>query len=207
MTYTIRPVLIGTIALLGIAACSEEPQATQADPVSVSQDTTQAAPVPTAIPDWARANIAYMTEGTGRWVADNAAYKSDAEPWEFYVMEWSAGPDDLSMTARMYATIDGQPSQADFWSFYQYWDRASGEMRVVQSGWGVVGDGTMTLGDDGKTHFAEQTFTAEGRPPNRVKHESRELSPTEHETKSLNWTEDGTWEADRSYIWVRTDAA
>lgn len=207
MLYNIRPISIGVIALLGITACSTEPPATHVDPVSVNEDAAQAALVPASIPSWARANIAYMTEGSGRWVADNAAYKSDAEPWEFYVIEWTAGPDDLSMTARMYATIDDQPSQADFWSFYQYWDRASGEMRVIQSGWGVVGDGVMTLGDDGQTHFAEQMFTAEGRPPNRVRHESRELSPTEHETKSLNWSKDGTWEMDRAYIWVRTDAA
>jgi hypothetical protein len=194
MRYFTRAIITGFLASTLITACSAEPTA---------EDSPAEAAAVTPIPDWARTNIAYMTAGSGRWVADNAEYKSDAEAWDSYVIEWRAGPDNLSMTARMYGVIDETPSQADFWSFYQYWDRAAGAMRVVQSGWGVVGDGTMQSTDRPRTYLSDQTFTTSTGDANAVRHEMVELSPTEHKTTSYNPSEDGSWTQDRSYVWTR----
>jgi len=193
MKQSLRAIIIGLAISTFMTACAAEP--TDVDALVEEPRTIQ-------VPDWARANIAYSTAGTGRWVADNAAYKSGTETWDSYVIEWRAGPDNLSMTARMYAMIDGRPSQGDFWSFYQYWDTAKGEMRIIQSGWGVVGDGAMTAGDAPNTFITEQTFTTTEGKANPVRHTMAELSPTQHETTSFNRGDDDDWVQDRRYIWT-----
>lgn len=203
--------LIGLSALSALlfvgceAPQSDEASKPAAETVTTATDMLEDTLYPSAIPDWARANIKYMSEGTGQWVADNAAYKSETEPWDQYVIEWRAGPDDLSMSARMYALKDGTPSSADFWSFYQFWDVFSGEMRVIQSGWNALGDGTLWWDQEREAYIAEQTFGSPGGTGRLVRHETIELNATEHQTRSLNQDESGNWVPDRQYVWVRSE--
>lgn len=200
-----RLILGAGLACFALAGCMAEAPETpaKAKPVTEAGDATLAL---TTVPDWARANIRYMSAGTGQWIADNATYRSEGEPWDSYVIEWTAGPDDLSMTARMYALKDGQPSQGDFWSFYQFWDYPTGQMRIIQNGWGVHGEGTIWMDEDGATLIAEQRFTPVSGPAYSVRHETAELSETEHRSASLNPSDAGTWVTDRAYVWVRTSS-
>lgn len=206
--------IAGTLILTGLflsgvtgceAAQTDTQDEAQPAPEPLQSEIASTQTLPTTIPDWARANIRYMSEGSGRWVADNARYKSETEPWDQYVIEWRAGPDDLSMTARLYALKDDTPSSADFWSLYQYWDMFADEMRVVQSGLNALGDGTLWWDAQDRIYVAEQTFGSPGGTGRTVRHETVELSATEHETRSFYASESGDWIADRTYIWVRSE--
>ena len=54
------------------------------------------------VPDWHMEHLVYMGRESGRWVADNAEYRSEGEPATEYVLEFAPSFDGTSMTGRLY---------------------------------------------------------------------------------------------------------
>ena len=59
---------------------------------SFGRDTNEIKRYPAArsdsIPGWLAEHFRYMTNGTGRWIADNSKYRSTGEPFDEYGIEW-----------------------------------------------------------------------------------------------------------------------
>lgn len=80
-------------------------------------------------------------------------------------------------------------------------------MRVIQSGWGVVGNGALEADETEGGLVSLQSFTTSAGDVNRERHRFVELDDMRHETTSFNMRDDGSWVRDRSYFWVRQDDA
>jgi len=52
---------------------------------------TEPSRAPLAPPDWYEAHVASVVADCGVWIADNAAYRSDQEPMDAYVIRWQRG--------------------------------------------------------------------------------------------------------------------
>ena len=154
-----------------------------------------------APPDWFLEEIRLLTSGSGRWIADNSAYRSDEEPYDAYVTEWRASFDGTTMTGRLYGLRDGEPS-VDFWEFRQYWHPGRNEAVLEQFGWGgTVGIGTARR--DGDETRTDQTFHTADGGTNRVGHVGRFPDDVTHVTDSFDVDAEGTWVPRRSYTWKR----
>lgn len=155
-------------------------------------------------PQWFLDDIKTLTAGSGRWIADNSAYKSEAEPFESYGVEWIAGFDGTTMSGRLFGLKDGQ-EVGPFWEFRQYWNPGEAKAIVAQFGWGgAVGIGPLTAGTDGATQ-SDQVFMTPGRPSTRTGHKSSFPSSTTHLTESFDVV-DGVWSPRRTYTWKRQPA-
>jgi hypothetical protein len=140
-----------------------------------------------------------MSARIGVWVADNSAYRSEAEPWEAYAIEWSWGLGRKSLIGRLYGMRDGRDA-ATFWEFREFWH--PGEYRLIASQFGS--DGTYGVGPvfrkpDGTVEMV-QTFHAPDGTTTRVGHRS-EMKNGEQITRSFDVSEDGTWAPRRTYVW------
>ena len=150
-------------------------------------------------PAWLETEVAFLTRDGGRWVASNAAYQSENEPFEAYVLEWAKGYAN-SMTGRLFALQDGEAT-GDFWRFRQYWDPARQEVVLMQFGaGGAVGIGPMRR--EGETTVIEQTFYAPDGGASLTGHRSENPDADTHVTESFTIV-DGAWRADRKYEWRR----
>lgn len=68
----------------------------------------------------------------GTWIADNAEYKSDNEPYDAYGMEWKWGVGQKSLTGRLYAIKDGKDIGSLF-QFRRYWDATHMDEKEVNT--------------------------------------------------------------------------
>jgi hypothetical protein len=158
-----------------------------------------------APPAWFLDEIKSLTSGGGRWIADNAAYKSKDEPYEAYGVEWRSGFDGATMTGRLFG-LKGGAEVGPFWEFRQYWSPGDGVAILEQFGWGgAIGRGRLTQDANGQT-IADQEFTAPGRPARREGHKSRFADEVTHTTESFDIV-DGVWTARRRYEWKLTAPA
>ena len=155
------------------------------------------APASGALPGWYQTEIDSLSQGSGRWVADNSAFRSEQEPFEQYVVEWRKASDQRGLTGRLFG-ISGGKESADFWSFRIYWDAAANGAVIQQfAGFGAVGIGSL-VGFAGAT-LSDQSFTApDGRTWREMHHSWFEGEV--HVTRSLEWRE-GSWSAKRTYRW------
>jgi len=159
---------------------------------------------PTAAPEWFIREIATLTAGSGRWIADNSEYKSEQEPFEAYGTEWVASFDGTTMTGRLFGIKDGKET-VNFWEFRQYWHPGRGEAVVEQFGWGgTVGVGTAWK--DGDETRSDQSFFTPGGGVSRTGHVSRFSDDDTHVTESFDIADD-VWTARRSYTWHRAPKA
>jgi len=152
-------------------------------------------------PDWFRAHMNFMTQGTGKWVADNAAYKSENEPFEAYVTEWQYGVGRMSIVGRLYGIRDGKPTR-DFWQYFVLWDSIKKEVHFYQTGaGGALGNGVMTdaAAKDPAERSTEMTLLRPDGISLKDKHRLFELANS-HKTISYLY-EDGKWTEQRTYIW------
>jgi hypothetical protein len=152
-----------------------------------------------AIPDWVRRDWEYWTQGTGRWIADNAKYKAENEPFDAYGTEWKWGLGKKSLKGRLFALKEGK-EVATIWEFHSYWHPQ--EKRVVQTQFG--GDGTFATGwmratGEKTTESLERFFGADGSVF-QVGHRA-ELRASEVHMQSFDVSESGEWKARRSYVW------
>lgn len=157
-----------------------------------------AAPIPQAVLDgWARL--------VGTWIADNTAYKSDADPYDAFGIEWSWGIGQKSLVGRLYG-IQGGQDVATFWEFREFWH--PGEARVVPMQFGaggVVGTGWHEFQADGRSEMLQTFFDPAAGTVTSIGHRS-ELSGDRHVTQSFTVEADGTWTPQRSYTWIRQPA-
>ena len=149
-------------------------------------------------PQWFLEEIRLLTSGSGRWEADNTAYKDDEEPFDVYVTEWRSSFNGMTMTGRLFGVADGKESPT-FWEFRHYWHPARQEVVIEQFGrGGVVGTGTMWR--EGATTVSDQEFSAPDGRQWRAGHRSDFPDGATHVTDSFDIT-DGQWKRRRSYTW------
>lgn len=151
-----------------------------------------------AAPQWYLDEIATLTAGSGRWVADNARYKSDEEPFDAYVTEWRSSFGGTTMTGRLFGMQDGEET-ASFWEFRQYWHPERREVVVEQFGHGGSA-GIGTAWHDGQATKSQQTFYSPARPPSKTGHSSWFPDQQTHVTESFDINGD-TWKPRRVYTW------
>lgn len=156
-----------------------------------------------AAPQWFLDDIAILSAGTGRWITDNSAYTSDAEPWGSYGTAWTASFDGTTMSGRLFAIEDGAETTR-FWEFRQYWHPGRGEAVLEQFG----RDGKIVIGkmtNDGTITLIDQTsYTIDGAS-SRSGHLSRFLDADTYFTESFT-IKDGLRVPYREYIWRRIEA-
>ena len=151
-------------------------------------------------PAWYLKEIATLTAGSGRWVADNSMYRSEQEPFDAYATEWVAGFGGTTMTGRLYGIHDGEHS-VDFWEFRHYWHTGLQKVVVEQFGWGsAVGLGTAWQ-EESATH-TRQTFYAADGSAREDGHVSYFPDSDTHVTESFD-IDDDEWVARRKYTWRR----
>jgi len=151
------------------------------------------------LPQWVQADWEYWTQGSGRWIADNSAYKSESETFDAYGTEWKWGLGKKTLKGRLFAMKDGR-EVGTVWEFLSYWH--PGEKRLVVNQWGS--DGTFATGTgkatgENTTESIEQFFSPDGRTF-QIGHRAEKL-PGEVRMQSYNITESGTWEKRRYYVW------
>ena len=154
-----------------------------------------------APPAWYTQHIERMTSDGGRWIANNNAYQSDDETWDAYGVEWRAGPDNASMSGRLFGLKEGTEGQPDFWVFSEFWDPQRQRIVVQQYGWGSVGVGRVWRIDD--TLFTQQTFSDFDGNSREEGHQITFRDDDTHETHSYGIGAGGLWTARRHYVWKR----
>jgi hypothetical protein len=151
-------------------------------------------------PDWYLEEIELLTSGSGRWEADNVAYKSDEEQFDAYVTEWRSSFDGLTMTGRLFGMTGGKES-VTFWEFRHYWHPVQQKVVIEQFGWGgVIGVGTMWR-EEAAT-VSDQEFSAPDGRQWRAGHRSYFPDDATHVTDSYDIA-DGLWTKRRSYTWKK----
>lgn len=157
-----------------------------------------------SVPGWLQQEMSELTAGSGRWITDNSQYRSDAEPFDQYGLEWKWGIGRQSITGRLFGLRAGR-EVATFWEFRLYWHPGRGEALLVQwGGDGRLGEGPMRPTGNGVETEAVQVFHAPDGSSSRTRH----LTVTEsgeHRTRSFSEA-DGKWVPDRTYTWKRTEA-
>ena len=187
-------------ALVSVLACSSIAKPGDAANVAVATaaETTNPAPAP----QWYLDDIAFMTRDGGRWIAPNADYQNENEPFEAYGLEWKMDYAN-SITGRLFGIQDGEET-GDFWRFRQYWNAHEGRAIIQQFGFGgAIGVGTMEH-VDGATKMEQMFFGPDGvaTPTGHIAHNDGE----KHVTASYTITDD-VWEKDRQYTWERQPEA
>jgi hypothetical protein len=150
-------------------------------------------------PPWYLDDIAFMTRDGGRWIASNADYQNENEPFDSYGLEWKKGYAN-SMTGRLFAIRDGEET-GDFWRFRQYWHPGKGKAIVEQFGLGgAFGAGAMW--SEGDKRKMTQTFYGADGAASDQGHIVHNPDDNTHVTKSFNII-DGEWASQRVYSWTR----
>ena len=174
-------------------------------PQAPAQDAAKAASPPGAPPPWVEQDWAYWAGGSGRWIADNGAYRSEAETFDAYGMEWTWGLGKKTLKGRLFA-VKGGEEVGTIWELLSYWH--PGEARLVVNQWGsdgTFGTGTQRRTGADATESEERFFSPEGGGF-RFGHRTRRL-PGEAHVQSYDVSEDGTWSERRAYVWKRVDAS
>ena len=158
-----------------------------------------------AAPSWFSDDVEFSSRAGGRWVTDNSKYKSEQEPWDFYVLEWQAGPANSSMSGHMSAIKDDTPFDDNFWAFSQYWNPATGEAIVQQYGWGSVGIGQLKPADSNEDIDLEmrQVFTSFDGSSSETGHRTKHIDDDTFDIWSFTIDEKGDEVAGRYYRWKR----
>ncbi len=149
------------------------------------------------LPDWYRAELARLTAGSGRWVASNAEFRSEQEPYEAYAVEWRKAADGRGVTGRLVALVDGR-EVVEFWQYRTYWDANAQQAVATQfASFGAVGSGQLV--GFGAATLTDQTLTAaDGRQWREMHHAWFEDDV--HVTQTYGYR-DGGWTAKRRYRW------
>jgi hypothetical protein len=174
-------------------------------PVGSPLPSQDIAPVPQqtcadTIPHWLRAVMTDLVAGSGRWIADNTAYRGTNEPYDEYGLEWRWGLGRQTVRGRLFGLQSGR-EVGDFWEFRLMWHPGDCQALLYQFGsGGALGVGPMAPDGNGGT-VLDQIFYYPGGQSERVRHESRVIGDEERGS-SFNWV-DGEWQKRRTYTWRR----
>ena len=186
-----------TMLVLGLGIAIGPQLATR---VQAQEAAAAPSPPPSALPQWYEDQIAFMTQQSGRWIADNSQYKSETEPFDAFGMEWTPGIGGKSLKGRLFALRDGQ-EVATFWEFRTFWHPGEKEVVILQFGGnGVVGPGTVTSEGPGKTRSVQEFFRPDGGST-KVLHESEQQEGGIRITRAYDLAPDGATIPRRTYIW------
>ncbi len=154
-----------------------------------------------AVPAWFLEHIDYSTRDGGRFVADNQTYRSDAEPFDAYVTEWTKGVGGLSLRGRMFAMRDGK-DVGTMWEFVSVWDPGTQRVKAFQFGSdGTFGEGTMISMGEGRHRITQEFWRPDGTSF-KVGHDGRDTAEGQ-EAASFDIGTDGSWSPRRSYLFRR----
>jgi hypothetical protein len=165
---------------------------------------TKGSVIAESMPKWLQDHFKYLTFGSGRWIADNAKFKSENEPFDEYGTEWTWGVGKKSIRGRLFALKEGK-EVAEFWEYRVFWHPA--EMRAVFEQFGaggVFGTGEMRVVQTAECkseNNVELTFYGPDGASWKDLHKLWE-SPSEHTTISFDLKE-GSWQAKRRYVWKK----
>jgi hypothetical protein len=148
------------------------------------------------VPQWAHEEMEILV---GRWVADNSAYRNDAEPYDAYGMEWKWGAGRKSLTGQLFALRDGA-ELGTFWEFRIFWHPGEAQLMVYQFGSdGAVCHGHLERTGDGTSELV-QLFYGPGGNATRIAHRTRVEGDVRHDGSYLV-DDDGEWQLLRTYEW------
>ena len=173
-------------------------------PVDSQPINQTGAPPNGTLPAWIVAEWTFLTQGSGRWIADNAIYKSADEPWDAFGIQWQWGPGRTSLTGRLFG-ITRSPSGAEqdsapMWEFLAYWDPARRELVLTQFGpHGIYGLGTASPPGPEYSESIQRLYNPDGSTF-RVAHRSWK-GERENRQQSYDVSETGEWTPRRRYTW------
>lgn len=152
------------------------------------------------MPKWLLEDWENRTKDKGIWIADNAAYKSEQEPFDAYGLKWELGLGGKHLKGRLYCIKAGNDI-GTVWQFTEYWNPEKGKVEIMQIGSdGTLGQGEIWLEKSGKQK-EQQIFTSPGGSTFEVGHLAWMENDEQH-TQSYNII-DGEWQKRRYYIWKR----
>ncbi len=161
------------------------------------QEEGAAGPTP---PEWFVQHNAFLTQGSGRWITDNAAYRSEDEPYDAYGLEWKSGLGGQTVTGRLFGLQNGR-EVGTFWEFRILWHPGEGQGHIMQYGGdGTLGTGTMEPRGEGKVWMVQDFYNPDGSRV-RLAHESTHGPGAWVHDRSFMMSSDGEWLARRSYDW------
>ncbi len=177
------------------AVAQDKSENPQIHPVERALEAPPAVPAP----QWFLEDVSFLTREGGRWIASNADYKSDMEPYDAYGLEWKLGFAN-SMTGRLYGVQNGEET-GDFWQFRQYWHPGKGEAVLEQFGaGGAIGVGALKHASG--VNQMVQTFYAPDGGVSETAHASHNPDADTHVTESFDIV-DGERKPRRVYTWKR----
>lgn len=151
------------------------------------------------IPSWLLQEWSYLTHGKGQWIADNAPFKNNNEPYDAYQLEWNWGIGKKSIVGKLNAMQNGKVVGA-FWEFRTFWHPGKQKAFTEQFG----GDGTYGIGEINREEedlIMLQTFYSPDGSSYKVGHKTL-TSDKEHKTTSFQINENGEWIKNREYTWL-----
>lgn len=150
------------------------------------------------VPQWFLNDIKKIQ---GVWVADNSEYKSDQEPYTFYISEWELGIDNKSLIGKLYGKNELNQKFL-FWEFRQYWDNELQKAIVIQFGNNnIIGKGDLYPFDNKKMVSTQSFSMSDGRTWVE-KHETT-INKDIMITTSFEQLSDNSWKKKRTYKWLK----
>lgn len=151
------------------------------------------------LPQWVQDDWQYWTQGTGRWIADNAKNKSENEPFDAYGMEWKWGLGKKTLKGKLFALREGKEI-GTIWEFHYLWH--PGQKKIVLNQFGS--DGTYATGSatpmgENKVESFERFYSPEGTTM-QVGHRA-ERQDGQVSMQSYDISEGGVWKERRFYVW------
>ena len=151
-----------------------------------------------ALPKEVLADWENLTQSGGNWVADNAAYKNDNEPFEAYGLTWTWGFAKKSVNGTLYGIRDGKKT-GTFYEFKMFYHPKENKTIYYQFGTdGTVGEGEVKI--FGAMSEILTTFYMPGGDSYKQRHEEEKKNGQRH-SQDFNLKNDGTWEKGRTYVW------
>jgi len=152
------------------------------------------------IPDWVRGEWEFLVRGSGTWIADNSAFKSDNNPYDAFGIHWEYGLGKKSLKGRLYGIID-EKDIGTFWEFRIFYHPQEKQVIAMQFGSdGTYGVGPQkSIGGD-TTEMWQEFFNPDGTS-SKVGHRAKSEG-NNHITDAFNIDKDGVWTKRRSYTWI-----
>lgn len=152
------------------------------------------------IPQWLEMEWENQTQGSGTWIADNAKFKSENEPYDAYGLQWQYGIGKKSITGRLFVLKDDK-DHGTVWEFRVFWNPAEKKAVIQQFGSdGTFGIGEITLTDLNK-YKTEEVFTSPHGLVYSSGHLKEYLNKKSTKVTSFIIDEQGNWNENRTYIW------